>query len=204
MGQSLRIPIARPASTLSGFTRRGNGRAAAPAVLPQTCLTTHPDAALGGVRLRAPSMLDRPTLPPFSASFFMTCSCNQMFIGAESLASPEKWSSCASCLRADRLLSRPTERKVRIEVGYGLEGTLTDAVTQLIIQSAILTALAISAGNIERGVDDVVQVLLGSSPFFWLGTSCLCARQKRRRILARRRSGWFPPIIVGPFWGRGW
>jgi len=28
------------------------------------------------------------TLPPFSASFCMTCPCNQMFIDAESLVSP--------------------------------------------------------------------------------------------------------------------
>ena len=33
---------------------------------------------------------------------------------------------------------RPKERKVRIEVGYGLEGTLTDAVSRLIIDHAIL------------------------------------------------------------------
>src|ERR1700738_664464 len=33
------------------------------------------------------------------------------------------------------LIVAPNERKVRIEVGYGLEGTLTDAVTKLIIES---------------------------------------------------------------------
>ena len=32
------------------------------------------------------------------------------------------------------LIVAPNERKVRIEVGYGLEGTLTDAVTKLIIE----------------------------------------------------------------------
>ena len=32
----------------------------------------------------------------------------------------------------------PTERKVRIEVGYGLEGTLTDALAQVIIASAMV------------------------------------------------------------------
>ena len=31
------------------------------------------------------------------------------------------------------LLHAPTERKIRIEVGYGLEGTLTDAITKYII-----------------------------------------------------------------------
>src|SRR6202030_1156708 len=35
------------------------------------------------------------------------------------------------------LIVAPNERKVRIEVGYGLEGTLTDAVSRLIIANAI-------------------------------------------------------------------
>src|SRR6185503_13073184 len=36
------------------------------------------------------------------------------------------------------LIVAPAERKVRIEVGYGLEGTLTDAVSRLVIDNAIL------------------------------------------------------------------
>src|ERR1700740_1940747 len=36
------------------------------------------------------------------------------------------------------LIVAPNERKVRIEVGYGLEGNLTDAVSKLIIENAIL------------------------------------------------------------------
>ncbi len=35
------------------------------------------------------------------------------------------------------LLVAPNERKVRIEVGYGLEGTLTDALSKVIITNAI-------------------------------------------------------------------
>ncbi|MEA2971003.1 MAG: uncharacterized protein QOE78_4264, partial [Alphaproteobacteria bacterium] len=35
------------------------------------------------------------------------------------------------------LIVAPNERKVRIEVGYGLEGALTDAVSRLIIENAI-------------------------------------------------------------------
>src|SRR5436190_7836476 len=34
------------------------------------------------------------------------------------------------------LLVAPTERRVRIEVGYGLEGTLTDALSKVIIANA--------------------------------------------------------------------
>src|SRR5665213_3766315 len=36
------------------------------------------------------------------------------------------------------LIVAPTERKVRIEVGYGLEGVLTDALTSVILQQAVL------------------------------------------------------------------
>ena len=36
------------------------------------------------------------------------------------------------------LLVAPAEHKVRIEVGYGLEGTLTDALSSVIITSAIM------------------------------------------------------------------
>ena len=35
------------------------------------------------------------------------------------------------------LLVAPTERKVRIEVGYGLEGALTDALSRVVIATAI-------------------------------------------------------------------
>ena len=39
------------------------------------------------------------------------------------------------------LIVVPDERKVRIEVGYGLEGSLTDAVSRLIIENAHRSAL---------------------------------------------------------------
>jgi uncharacterized protein len=63
------------------------------------------------------------------------------------------------------LIVAPNERKVRIEVGYGLEGTLTDAVTRLIIQNAILPRFRANdfAGGITRGVDDIVQVVSGDA-----------------------------------------
>jgi uncharacterized protein len=66
------------------------------------------------------------------------------------------------------LIVVPSERKVRIEVGYGLEGTLTDAVSHLIIQNAMLPRFRAGdfAGGIERGVDDLVQVLSGDAEDF--------------------------------------
>jgi uncharacterized protein len=59
------------------------------------------------------------------------------------------------------LLVAPTERKVRIEVGYGLEGTLTDALAQVIIASAMVPRFKTNdyPGGIERGVDGIISVL---------------------------------------------
>jgi uncharacterized protein len=59
------------------------------------------------------------------------------------------------------LLVAPSERKVRIEVGYGLEGVLTDALSSVIIQTAILPQFR--QGNFEQGVvagtDELVKQL---------------------------------------------
>ena len=59
------------------------------------------------------------------------------------------------------MIVAPNERKVRIEVGYGLEGNLTDAVSKLIIENSILPRFKVNdyAGGITRGVDDITQVL---------------------------------------------
>lgn len=48
------------------------------------------------------------------------------------------------------LLVAPSERKVRIEVGYGLEGVLTDALSSVILQSAVLPEFR--QGNYEQGI----------------------------------------------------
>lgn len=59
------------------------------------------------------------------------------------------------------LIVAPNERKVRIEVGYGLEGVLTDALSSIIIQTAILPAFR--SGNYEQGIlagtDELVRQL---------------------------------------------
>ena len=59
------------------------------------------------------------------------------------------------------LLVAPAERKVRIEVGYGLEGTLTDALSQVITASAMVPRFRANdySGGIERGVDGIISVL---------------------------------------------
>src|SRR5215475_11472007 len=78
------------------------------------------------------------------------------------------------------LLVAPNERRVRIEVGYGLEGTITDAVSRLIIENAILPRFRTGdfAGGIERGVDDLVLLLSGNAEDF-----------KRRAAEQERPSG---------------
>src|SRR5262252_5997872 len=59
------------------------------------------------------------------------------------------------------LVVAPNERKVRIEVGYGFEGTLTDAVSKLIIENSVIPRLRANdfAGGIGRGVDDIIQAV---------------------------------------------
>jgi uncharacterized protein len=69
---------------------------------------------------------------------------------------------------AEILLVAPNERRVRIEVGYGLEGTITDAVSRLIIENAILPRFRAGdfVGGIEHGVDDLVLLLSGNAEDF--------------------------------------
>src|SRR4249919_1912569 len=59
------------------------------------------------------------------------------------------------------LLIAPKERRVRIEVGYGLEGTLTDAVSSIIISNAIAPRFKAGDfnGGVTRGVDDIITTL---------------------------------------------
>ncbi len=59
------------------------------------------------------------------------------------------------------LLVAPAEHKVRIEVGYGLEGTLTDALSSVIISSAIVPRFKANdySGGIQRGVEGIIAVL---------------------------------------------
>ena len=58
-------------------------------------------------------------------------------------------------------LVAPNERRVRIEVGYGLEGTLTDALGKIIISNAVSPRFKAGdfGGGISRGVDDIITVL---------------------------------------------
>jgi uncharacterized protein len=63
------------------------------------------------------------------------------------------------------LIVAPNERKVRFEVGYGLEGALPDAVTKLVIENSILPRFRANdfPGGISRGVDDIIDILTGDA-----------------------------------------
>ena len=56
------------------------------------------------------------------------------------------------------LLVAPNEKKVRIEVGYGLEGTLTDAVASQIINSVMIPEF--KNGNMSEGVKEGVVAII--------------------------------------------
>ncbi|RON64448.1 methanol dehydrogenase [Pseudomonas fluorescens] len=61
------------------------------------------------------------------------------------------------------------ERKLRIEVGYGLEDRLTDAQTSVIIHQVITPAF--KAGNFSKGISDGVAamlVVLGGNPLLFV------------------------------------
>ncbi|SEQ56174.1 uncharacterized protein SAMN05216548_105216 [Faunimonas pinastri] len=129
------------------------------------------------------------------------------------------------------LLVAPNERKVRIEVGYGLEGDLTDAMTSVIINSSILPRFKAGdmAGGIRRGTEDIVSVLGGNGEaikeqarraapvqakdsvgsgivtlIFWLFIFFFVIRPMFFGGRRRRRGGFLPWIIpMGGGWGGG-
>jgi len=86
------------------------------------------------------------------------------------------------------LIVVPSERQVRIEVGYGLEGTLTDAVSRLIIENSLLPRFRANdfPGGIARAVDDIISVLSGD------------AAEWKQRAAKRPepQSGWSPFLIL--------
>jgi uncharacterized protein len=63
------------------------------------------------------------------------------------------------------LIVVPTERKVRIEVGYGLEGTLTDATSRLIIERIMTPAFRSGqfGPGIVAGVGAILKVISGEA-----------------------------------------
>ncbi len=88
-------------------------------------------------------------------------------------------------------LIAPKDHRVRIEVGYGLEGTLTDATSKIIIANAVAPRFKVGDfdGGVARGVDDITAVLTTDSADW----------QKRPQVRQEDNSqGWaaFAPILL--------
>jgi uncharacterized protein len=66
------------------------------------------------------------------------------------------------------LIVAPNDRELRIEVGYGLEGTLPDATADAIIRNVIVPRFKSGdmADGISDGVDAIISVLSGSGEEF--------------------------------------
>jgi uncharacterized protein len=131
------------------------------------------------------------------------------------------------------LIVAPNEREVRIEVGTGLEGTLTDALSKIVIENSILPRFREGdfAGGIKNGVRDIALVLTGDaaevesrakarkeaeSPlFFWLMLILWLAiflwiaysiwRSARYAAPSGQKGSSGPIFVPGPSWdGGGW
>ena len=128
------------------------------------------------------------------------------------------------------LIVAPNERKVRIEVGQGLEPILTDALSKIIIDNAILPRFRVGdfAGGIKDGVRDITLALTGDAAeleqrakarhdalnptinwimvIFWtliiLWFIWVMWRSAQTPAARGRYGG--PIIIPGPGWGGGW
>lgn len=99
------------------------------------------------------------------------------------------------------LLLAPNERKVRIEVGYGLEPVLTDALTSVIVRQTIVPKLKAgdTAGALADGADAIMAAASARTPLpetgernttaavFWWGLLLLSAGGVIGLVLLLRR-----------------
>jgi uncharacterized protein len=125
------------------------------------------------------------------------------------------------------LLVAPNNRKVRIEVGYGLEGVLTDALTSQIVRRNIIPSFKAGdmAGGVVAGSDALIKLLelppeqraaaaqaaaassqgskagAGLSAFLWIVIIIVFVLVSAARQKRGRHMG--PAIIWGPGLG-GW
>ncbi len=119
------------------------------------------------------------------------------------------------------LIVAPKERQVRFEVGYGLEGTLTDAATKVIIERQIIPRFQQSDfdGGVRAGVAAVVGLLGGE---FTAPKTISASRRANADssfniwpflilaivifnlfVVGRRRRFWGSGLYYGGFPGRG-
>jgi uncharacterized protein len=90
------------------------------------------------------------------------------------------------------LIVAPNDRELRIEVGYGLEGTLPDATADAIIRNVIVPRFKAGnmAGGISDGVNAIIAVLTGTGEEF---------TPSRREVVGQMLSEWAPVLFVGLF-----
>jgi uncharacterized protein len=87
------------------------------------------------------------------------------------------------------LIVAPNERKVRIEVGKRLEPIMTDALSRIIIENAILPGFRRGdfVGGIRAGVRDIKHVLLGDAE---------AVKQRARGMQQSQDIDWIALIII--------
>lgn len=96
------------------------------------------------------------------------------------------------------LIVAPKDRKVRIEVGYGLEGTLTDTLSGNIVHNRILPLFRKGkmSDGIKTGVDDIIATLTGDAA----AVAERAERAKGRKGSSSRGLNWGALLILG-LWG---
>jgi uncharacterized protein len=108
------------------------------------------------------------------------------------------------------LIVAPNDRKVRVEVGYGLEGVLTDAFSSVVINQQILPRFKAGdiPGGIEAGADAIAQQL--RLPDDLAKAKAAAAAQAYDKTHRRSNGGGFPLglifwlVLVAAFIGLRW
>lgn len=106
------------------------------------------------------------------------------------------------------LLVAPKERELRIEVGYGLEGDLTDAAAGNIIRDEIVPHF--KAGDMEAGITAGIDAIIGTLDKTYAPRPLVSAQEPSK--LARAVDEYLPFLIFGFFlfimvmssWRRKW
>jgi uncharacterized protein len=90
------------------------------------------------------------------------------------------------------LIVAPNDRELRIEVGYGLEGTLPDATASAIIRNIIVPRFKSGdmADGISDGVDAIIAAVTGTGEDF---------TPSRRELIGQTISDFVPFIFIGFF-----
>ena len=97
------------------------------------------------------------------------------------------------------LIVAPAEHKVRIEVGYGMEGVLTDALSAQIIRNVIVPRFKANdyAGGIAAGTDAIIAQLQAPPEAAEANLRSAAAQDQQQRAHHRSRGSIAPLIIWG-------